>query len=739
MRKYSLSLLMSTLLILLAITLSACSGSKSPVSPGIKDSDSPALPDSSVYPPGNRDILAVYDAVIDPAAKTFTVTPDERAVAYHFPLTQLYPNVLQITGYGWTPNFWADIKLKHPLPGSIYDGFDPRIIAILPARAGVYFYYPTLGVYANNAVVLEPDGYTKLFDNLGGSIVGNANPFKAYFKGQPYRRWASTGVIQETQRWQMKLSGFGGPLQYKLVVDVSTNYPNPQQPIIDNAQEPVKIDATVGSGLTQNGGSADITVTLLDWQGQSGIGGVKVEAPDLFNSTVSLAYSAPGPNPNEYVYTGAITNEKLAPEGEYKILVSAWDQATGIYLYNEFKVIVSHAFGNLIWAKRAGGTNTDSSCGITTLSDNSTVVTGWFNGSATFGQGETNQTVLISAGDWDFFIARYNPDGTLAWAKRAGGASTDYGGAITTLSDNSTVVTGWFSGLAIFGQGESNETVLGCYGNTDIFIARYNPDGTLAWAKGDGGELYDFGQGITTLSDNSIVITGIFSGGAVFGYGDLNQTVLDSAGGYDIFIARYNPDGTLAWAKHAGGSSYDYGLGISTLSDNSTVVTGYFSDSATFGLGEINQTALTSAGSDDIFIARYNPDGTLAWAKRAGGSGWDGGFGITTLSDNSTVVIGSFEGTTTFGPNEINQTVLTSAGIGDLFIAKYNPNGILAWAKRAGGIDSENGYGITGLSDNSAVVTGDFNGSATFGPGEINQTVLTSAGGPDIFIARFAP
>jgi len=474
-------------------------------------------------------------------------------------------------------------------------------------------------------------------------------------------------------------------------------------------------------------------------------------------------------------------------------------------LYNEFKVIVSHAFGNLIWAKRAGGTNTDSSCGITTLSDNSTVVTGWFNGSATFGQGETNQTVLISAGDWDFFIARYNPDGTLAWAKRAGGASTDYGGAITTLSDNSTVVTGWFSGLAIFGQGESNETVLGCYGNTDIFIARYNPDGTLAWAKGDGGELYDFGQGITTLSDNSIVITGIFSGGAVFGYGDLNQTVLDSAGGYDIFIARYNPDGTLAWAKHAGGSSYDYGLGISTLSDNSTVVTGYFSDSATFGpgeinqtvltsageldifiarynpdgtlawakraggtdsdngygitglsdnstvvtgyfsdsatfgLGEINQTALTSAGSDDIFIARYNPDGTLAWAKRAGGSGWDGGFGITTLSDNSTVVIGSFEGTTTFGPNEINQTVLTSAGIGDLFIAKYNPNGILAWAKRAGGIDSENGYGITGLSDNSAVVTGDFNGSATFGPGEINQTVLTSAGGPDIFIARFAP
>jgi uncharacterized delta-60 repeat protein len=560
------------------------------------------------------------------------------------------------------------------------------------------------------------------------------NPFKAYFKDQPYRVWSGTGVTEETQRWQMNIAGFGGSLQFKLVVDVSTNYPNPPQPIIDNAQEPVQINATVGSGLTPDGGCAEVTVTLLDWQGQTGIGGVKVEAPNLFNGTVSLSYSAPGPNPNEYVYTGAITNEKHAPAGEYKYLVATWDQATDIYLYNEFSVSVSNVSetGNLIWAKSAGGIENDYGYAITTLSDNSTVVTGFFYNTATFGPGEPNQTVLTSSGWDDIFIARYDPDGKLEWAKRAGGTSYDEGWGITTLSDDSTVMTGYFYGSATFGPGEINETILTPAGDWDIFIARYNPNGTLAWAKRAGGSGSDYSKGITTLSDNSTVVTGTFNGSVTFGPGESNETILTSAGWDDIFIARYNPDGILAWAKCAGGTSHDEGRGITTLSDNSTVVTGGFYGSATFGQGEINQTILTSGGS---FIARYNPDGTLAWAKCVGALC----NAITALSDNSIVVTGWFAGSATFGPGELNETVLNSAGGPDILVARYNPDGTLAWAKRAGGTSNDEGWGITTLSDNSTVATGWFAGSATFGPGELNETVLNSAGDGDIFIARYNP
>jgi uncharacterized delta-60 repeat protein len=404
----------------------------------------------------------------------------------------------------------------------------------------------------------------------------------------------------------------------------------------------------------------------------------------------------------------------------------------------------SSGSGDLIWVKSAGAESQYTAVlGITTLSDSSTVMIGNFYGPITFGQGELNQIILIPVGSDNFFIARHNPDGTLAWAKRVGGTElTDGvdGCGITTLSDDSTVVTGKFGGTVTFGQSEPNQTVLTSAGSSDIFIARYNPDGTLSWVKSSGGEGYDDSLEVTSLSGCSAVIVGYFHGSATFGPGEPNQTILTSAGFDDIFLACYNPDGTLAWAKRAGGAFGDYGYGITTLSDNSTVVTGIFGDSATFGPGELNQTTLSSDGFFDIFIARYNPDGVLAWAKRAGGASYeDCGTGITALSDNSTVVTGQFDESATFGPGEPNQTVLTSVGEYDIFIARYNTDGTLAWAKHAGGTSYEEGNGITALADNSTIVTGWFNRSATFGLGEPNQTVLTSAGLNDVFIARYNP
>ena len=393
--------------------------------------------------------------------------------------------------------------------------------------------------------------------------------------------------------------------------------------------------------------------------------------------------------------------------------------------------------GSLAWAKSAGGPYNDEGYGIAALSDDSTVLTGFYMDSAVFGQGESNQTTLKASGVNDIFVAKYNPDGTLAWAKSAGGGMPEQGYGVTALSDNTTVVTGVFGGSATFGKGESNSTKLNASGTSDIFVARYNANGTLAWAKRAGGSNADVGNGVTTLSDDSTVVTGIFASSATFGPGEPNSTSLSSAGGRDVFVAKYNTNGTLAWAKRAGGTSDDYAYGVAALPDNTTVVTGYYTDAASFGPGESGQKALTSAGAEDIFVARYNTDGTLAWANSAGGALMEFARAITALSDNTTVLTGRFAGSATFGAGESNETVLSVAGINDVFVARYNANGTLAWARRAGSKGQDQGNGITALTDNSSVVTGYFEGNATFGQGEPNQTVLTTVGSLDIFIARF--
>jgi uncharacterized delta-60 repeat protein len=374
------------------------------------------------------------------------------------------------------------------------------------------------------------------------------------------------------------------------------------------------------------------------------------------------------------------------------------------------------------------------------LSDDSIVVRGYFEGVETFGPVEGNETVFSSAGYADIFISRYNPDGTLHWARRARGTKTNTGKAISVLSDDSIVVSGDFYGTVTFGPGEGNETVLSSAGSYDIFIARYNADGTLHWAKRAGGTDCNFSPAISVLSDDSIAVTGYFKGTAAFGPGEDNETMLSSMCSSDIFIARYNADGTLHWARRAGGDYSEECYAISVLSDDSIAVTGWFEGTTTFGPGEDNETVLSSAGYINIFIARYNPNGTLHWARRAGGRGFDKGHAISVLSDDSIVASGTFGYSATFGSGEDNETVLFAAseeGECDIFIACYNPDGTLHRVRRAGGTGNDCGFAISVLSDDSIAVSGVFIGAATFGPGEINETVLDSAGGYDIFIARY--
>ena len=381
-----------------------------------------------------------------------------------------------------------------------------------------------------------------------------------------------------------------------------------------------------------------------------------------------------------------------------------------------------NADGTWAWATKAGGTGADIGYGISALPDGSSIVTGDFGGDATFGS-----TILRSAGCSALFTAKMNADGSWAWATQAGGtgdAYGAYGAGISALPDGSSVVTGRFSGATTFGS-----TTLTSAEDYDVFTAKMNADGTWAWATKAGGPGRDEGKGISVLPDGSSIVTGFFSDTATFGI-----TALTSAGSYDVFTAKMNADGSWAWATKAGGTGLDSGLGISALPDGSSVVTGvFYSDAATFG-----STTLTNAGSHEAFTAKMNADGSWAWATRAGGSGIDVGQGISALPDGSSIVTGYFSGTTTFG-----STALTSAGSYDVFTAKMNADGTWAWATRAGGTGEDEGKGISALPDGSSVLSGDFSGTATFG-----STTLTTAGGTcgtapdtypctDVFTARY--
>ena len=417
------------------------------------------------------------------------------------------------------------------------------------------------------------------------------------------------------------------------------------------------------------------------------------------------------------------------------------------------------ATGALAWAKRAGGVAAPGGFGdvgksVAAMADGSVVVTGYFWDVATFGQGEPGEVTISSGGSgWDVFVARYNANGTLAWARSAGGASSgyDFGRGIAVSPDGCIFVTGQFSGTAVFGSGEPQQTSL--VGNAtsttgipeDMFLARYLPDGTLAWAKtwvaGPGGGL---GWSVAAGPDGDAFLAGFFSDSTTLGSGEANETTLLPAAGSirDIYVARYNSDGTLNWARRAGGALVQEAFGIAATSEGSILVTGYFGfGSATFGPGELGEVTLQSAGGNgDVFVARYNPDGTLAWAHRAGGTADEYGRAVAAAPDGGAFVTGNFSQTATFGVGEASETTLTAVGPIDMFVAKYNPSGTLAWAKRAGGTAATiEGHGVAAGADGSARVTGFFTDTVTFFPGESGETTRTAIGPLDVFVVRYPP
>ncbi|KZR84665.1 hypothetical protein PMIT1342_00026 [Prochlorococcus marinus str. MIT 1342] len=129
----------------------------------------------------------------------------------------------------------------------------------------------------------------------------------------------------------------------------------------------------------------------------------------------------------------------------------------------------------------------------------------------------------------------------------------------------------------------------------------------------------------------------------------------------------------MSWATKAGGIGDARGNGISALADGSTFITGYYHRLMTYSRGSASfgSTTLTSAGSaGHVFIAKLNADGSYAWATKAGSSSFDSGHGISALADGSSLIIGAFYGSASFG-----STTLTSAGKEDVFVAKLNPDG----------------------------------------------------------------
>jgi hypothetical protein len=190
---------------------------------------------------------------------------------------------------------------------------------------------------------------------------------------------------------------------------------------------------------------------------------------------------------------------------------------------------------------------------------------------------------------------------------------------------------------------------------------------------------------------------------------------------------------TLQWAKSIGGSQYDKGMGIASDALGNVYVTGSFDWVDDFDPGAAVYN-LTSAGSEDIFISKFDSSGNFVWTKSIGGVNYDRGSSIVIDASGNVYTTGWFTGTVDFDPSD-NVYNLTGSGGQDIFVSKLDALGNFIWAKNIGGMYSDYGNDIAIDLLGNVYITGSFKGTADFDPG-VGVYNLTSNSGDQIFISK---
>lgn len=366
------------------------------------------------------------------------------------------------------------------------------------------------------------------------------------------------------------------------------------------------------------------------------------------------------------------------------------------------------------------------------------------------------------------------------YIKQFGSDNYDYAMKTVTDSEGNVYVAGMTMGaFSTPSQAVPNTN----YGSTDIFVAKFDPSGSLIWVSQFGSSTEDSIGGIALGSPSgflTLYVTGWTKGIMPGGAQGWRNTNAGPEGTTDIFVAKIHPaSGTVNWIKQYGTAGNDFANGIAT--DVSSMIYLAGSTTGTFaGSSETRPTPdaflvrLNSDGDWMNWVTQFNvasnPTGTAAYAVAVEsqtpfsnvfvtglvsgnlqgslfvskfsydfdplatvtlggpnrGSEKDQGLAIAVDRNRNVIVAGSTQGN--FEGN-------TSSGADDIILAKFDRTLALLWTHQFGTDGHDTAHGVAVDAEGSIYVTGVTEPSVS-GRGLDGQTPL---GGADLFLSRLAP
>ncbi len=300
----------------------------------------------------------------------------------------------------------------------------------------------------------------------------------------------------------------------------------------------------------------------------------------------------------------------------------------------------------------------------------------------------------------------------------AGGPGADVARSIALDRDGNIYLAGSYSGTAQFGAHALSATHA-----HESFVAKLDPRGKFLWVRAIGGTAKERPQALALDRDGNPHVVAAFGGTL-----SLGKKTHAATGPADLVVAKLDPDGQVLRSVSAPRGVHDLedGIGIAVDGAGRTTISGGYWSTARFG-----SKVLTSAGLEDVFVARLDPqEFAWVWAATAGGKDADRGNAVAVDETGSSFVAGFFSGEARFGETllDAGRSLHPLDPLGapqwGCFVAKLDAGGSIV---RASPVISASGFSATTSACNALAI------------GKGGTLAVTGSAGSAPFVAQLQP
>lgn len=315
---------------------------------------------------------------------------------------------------------------------------------------------------------------------------------------------------------------------------------------------------------------------------------------------------------NVYATGTFVTSLDFNPDDTTGVLPNAGNGDAFIASYD--------ASGKYRYAFGFGGPGFDFGSGITVDSKANVYVAGYFGQEALFDPSDTNQDGNFEArtatSQSDMFLASFDHEGQFRFVKTFNGVNsilTTKKVALSIDGSDNIYMSGEVVGTIAFdpddADGDGNVKERTANGLGGAFLASYTSEGLLRFAtvlNPDPSASFD----VFTDKHGVSIITGSFSGDIDSDPG-AGEATLTSSRGSDVFVASYDSTGAYRTAFSLPSTGLSAGTGVAADSQYNIVLTGNLGGDLDLAYGA-SEDWRTSAGQNDIFMARYDAAGEIS-------------------------------------------------------------------------------------------------------------------------------